>query len=84
MIQTRMEIEEYSARVLDVVKGKFGLKNRSEALNKLIKEVGTEYVEPPIDEMVLRELDETYVKHKKKYGDRTMTLKELDKILGWD
>jgi len=29
-MQSRLEMDEYTARVLDVVKGKFGLKNRSE------------------------------------------------------
>ena len=68
MIQTRMEMDDYTARVLDVIKGKFGLKNRSEALKKLALEAGNDYIELAPNEMVLKELDEIYESHKKKYG----------------
>lgn len=81
--QARLKLNEHTVRVLDVVKGKFGLKNRSEALNKFAEEEGIKYVEPKIDESILKELDETYEKHKYKYGDRSMSLKELDELLGW-
>ena len=82
MIQTRLEIDDYTARGLDVIKGKFGLKNRSEALKKLALEAGNEYIELIPNEMVLKELDEIYENHKKKYGNKSMTNKELKKLLG--
>ncbi len=75
-------MDEYTARVLDVIKGKFGLKNRSEALKKLALEAGNEYIGIVPNEKVLRELDGIYESHKKKYGNRTMTDKELRKLLG--
>jgi hypothetical protein len=53
-------MDDYTARVLDVIKGKCGLKNRSEALHKLALEAGNEYIEPVPNEMVLKELDEMY------------------------
>ena len=68
MIQARLQIDDYTARVLDVVKGKFGLKNRSEALKKLALECGEEYVKPQPSELVLKEIDAIYEGHKKKYG----------------
>lgn len=77
-----MEMDDYTARVLDVIKGKFGLKNRSEALKKLALEAGNEYIELAPNEMVLKELDAIYEGHKKKHGKRTMTDKELRKLLG--
>jgi len=82
MIQSRLEMDDYTVRVLDVVKGKFGLKNRSEALQKLALEAGSEYVEAAPNEMVLRELDAIYESHKKKYGKKTMSDSELKKLLG--
>ena len=82
MIQSRLEMDDYTARVLDVIKGKFGLKNRSEALQKLALEAGNEYVEAAPNEMVLRELDAVYESHKKKHGNRKMSNTELKKILG--
>ena len=82
MIQSRLEMDDYTVRVLDVIKGKFGLKNRSEALQKLALEVGNEYVEVVPNESVLRELDAIYESHKKKHGNRKMNNKELKGLLG--
>ena len=81
MTQARLEMDDYTARVLDVVKGKFGLKNRSEALRKLALEAGDDYVELAPNEMVLKELDAMYASHMKKHPDRTMKNAELKKLL---
>ena len=75
-------MDDYTARVLDVIKGKFGLKNRSEALKKLALEAGNDYIELAPNEMVLKELDEIYESHKRKYGNRKMSDAELRKLLG--
>ena len=82
MIQTRMVMDDYTARVLDVIKGKFGLKNRSEALKKLALEAGNDYIELAPNEMVLKELDSIYEDHKRKHGNRKMSDAELRKLLG--
>ncbi len=82
MTEARFNLDEYTTRVLDVVKGKYGLKNRNEALNKFFREYGEDLVEPIIDENYLRELDKIVEDHKKNYKDRTMTLEELDDLLG--
>ena len=75
-------MDDYTARVLDVIKGKFGLKNRSEALKKLALEAGNDYIDLAPNELVLKELDAIYEDHKKKYGNRKMSDKELRKLLG--
>ena len=75
-------MDDYTTRVLDVVKGKFGLKNRSEALQKIALECGDKYVEPVANEMVLRELDAVYEDHKKRYGNKKMSDTELKRLLG--
>ena len=82
MTQARLEMNDYTIRVLDIIKGKFGLKNRSEALKKLALEAGNEYVDIASNEMVLKELDAIYEIHKKKHGNRKMNYKELKKLLG--
>ena len=74
-------MDDYTARVLDVVKGKFGLKNRSEALKKLALEAGNEYIELAPNEMMLKELDAIYEGHKKKHGNRKMSDAKLKKLL---
>jgi len=84
--QARFDLDEYSMRVLDVVKGKYGLKNRNEALIKFIAEHGEEYVEPVFSEEYLKHLDNIVREHEAKYGigKRKMTDKELKKLLHLD
>jgi hypothetical protein len=82
MTEARFELDDYSLRVLDVVKGKHGLKNRNEALKRVLEDCGEAYVEKAPNETLLRELDAIYSEHKKKYPNRKMNEKELNKLLG--
>lgn len=88
MTQARFELNDYSVRVLDVIKGKYGLKNRNEALNKFIKEHGENYVEPEIEfpQEVVKHFNNVVKEHKTKYGNkpRPMSMEEVDKLLGLD
>jgi len=83
MTQSRLQLDPYTVRVLDVVKGKFGLKSRNEALRKFVEEHGAAYAEPLVEEQVLKEIDATLTHHKKQRAERTMTEKELDTLLGF-
>ena len=70
MTQIRLEADNYTLRVLDVIKGKYGLKNRSEALKKFAKEYGEEFVEPELSDsyvQMLREQVEEYEKNPQKF-----------------
>ena len=83
MTQARFELTDYSTRVLDVVKGKLGLKNRNEALNTFIHMYGEKYAEPeftPEEIRAIKKISENMKKDNKK----PMTLSELDKLLGLD
>jgi hypothetical protein len=82
MTEARFELDDYSIRVLDVVKGKHGLKNRNEALKKILDECGGAYVEKEPSEKMLVELDAIYEAHKKKYPNRKITESEMNKLLG--
>lgn len=79
MIEARFKMDEYTKRVLDVIKGKYGLSNRSQALRQLIESEGYKYMEP--DEAVLNEIDAEYKNHRKKHPNRKMKDKELRTIL---
>ncbi len=81
-ISFRAEINEYTNRVLGVIKEKYGLKTKSEALNIFALQYGEKYVEKEIKEELIREVQEIATKHDKKYPKRIMTLEELDKICG--
>jgi hypothetical protein len=53
MPQAIIHLGEKEDRVLTIVKGKYGLKNKSEAVNLLIDKYGEELLEPklrPLDE----------------------------------
>ena len=82
MTQARFEIDAYTARVLDVIKGKYGLKNREEALKKFVEEHGPQYTQPFADEEIVREMDILLMDHKKKYKARSMSEDDLDELLG--
>ena len=82
MTQVRLELDEYTIRVLDVVKGKLRLKNRSEALKRFALDNGSSFVEPEVNEDALREIDAVFTEHRRKYGLRKMTMKQLDTLLG--
>ena len=79
MTQMKVELDSYSKRVLDVVKGVHGFKNRNEAFLQVISEVGKKYL--PRD-ATLDHVDMILEDHKKKYGLKKMTEDELDRLLG--
>jgi hypothetical protein len=79
-IQLRAEIDDYTSRVLGVIKERFGLKDKSQALMKLAHMFGEEFVPLEMKEEAVKNLILTCNEHVKKYGKRKMTLKELDKL----
>lgn len=79
-ISARVELEPYSNKVLAVLKAKYGLNDKSEALNKFIEIYGEEVVEDEAKEGYVKEMLEEVEKHFKKYGHRKMSLVELDKL----
>lgn len=45
MVQAVINLNEHENRILNIVKGKFGLKNKSEAINLIIDEYEKEFLE---------------------------------------
>lgn len=83
MTQVRLELDEQSLRVIDVVKGRYGLKNRSEAVKYFVKEQGLQYMEREIKlpDAELAELDEIIADAEAGNGVK-MSLTELKKHMG--
>ena len=80
-VNLRLEALEYSNRVLGVIKEKFGLKDKSEALNKLCDLYGEEFVEKEVDEDLISEMIDNCAEWEKKHKfKRKMSIKELDKL----
>lgn len=82
LTQARFELDEYTVKVLDVVKGRHGLKNRNEALRTFVREYGDDYAEFRIGPKTAREIERTFNEHMRKHPNRRMTDEQLRKLLG--
>lgn len=48
MVQAIVDISEHANRVLNIVKAKFGLKDKSEAINRMAEQYEEEVLEPEL------------------------------------
>ena len=48
MVQAIINLKDEEDRVLNIVKGKYGLKNKSEAINLIIKQYEESFLEPEL------------------------------------
>ena len=81
-IQFRGEIDDYTNRVLGVIKEKFGLKDKSKALVKFASMYGEDFVEKEAKEDYIDRAVSIVNEHHKKYPKRRISVEELDRITG--
>jgi hypothetical protein len=79
-VTMNLRAEDYTSRVLGVVKEKYGLNDKSQALNKFVEMFGDEFVDREVKDEVIKEVIASCDRHIKKYGFESMTTKELDKL----
>ena len=79
-ISARVELGNYANRVLGIIKIKYGLKDKSEALNKFIEIYGDGILEREATEEYTKKVITISNNHFKKYGSKKMSLQELDKL----
>lgn len=48
MVQAIITLNEHEDRILNIVKGKFGLKNKSDAVSLIIDKFEEEFIEPEL------------------------------------
>ncbi|HIH30372.1 TPA: DUF2683 family protein [Candidatus Micrarchaeota archaeon] len=84
MVFAQLDLDDYTNRVLNVIKAKFGLKDKSEAINKFAELYGDEMVEKEANDQYVKKALEISERHLKKYGNRKMGMKELDALCGMD
>ena len=48
MVKAIIDLGEYEDRIATIVKGKYGLKNKSEAINLIISKFEEEFLEPQL------------------------------------
>ena len=81
-VSARVELGDYANKVLGIIKIKYGLKDKSEALNKFIELYGDDILEIDATEEYAKKVITISNKHFKKYGYKKMSLQELDKLSG--
>lgn len=84
MVDARVSLSEYSNRVIAVVKAKYSLDDKSQALNRFIETYGENELEPEVKESYVKKLLEIEDAHFKKYGHRHTSLKDLRKEIEGD
>ena len=77
MVQAIINIGEHQDRLLTIVKGKFGFKNKSEAINFVITKYEEEFLEP---ELRPEYIEKVRVLEKQK-GKQFRNIAELRKII---
>ena len=77
MVQAIIDIEDQTNRILNVVKAKFGLKDKSAAINLMAEQYANEIMEPSIRPEYLEKLKG--IKNQK--GIRFKNIEELKKSI---
>ena len=77
MVQSVISIEEKEDRVLNIVKAKYGLKNKSEAVSLVVKVYEESFLEPELRPEYLEKLG----KIRKEKGIRFKNIGELRSLI---
>ena len=81
-VSARVDLGEYANKVLGIIKIKYGLNDKSEAINKFIELYGDDILELEASEEYTKKVVELSNKHLKKYGVKKMSVLELDRLCG--
>ncbi len=77
MVQAVISLTDYENRILNIVKGKYGLRNKSEAVEHIIRSYEEDRLEP--------ELRPEYIEKLKKIDkEKTVKVKDFRKHFGLD
>lgn len=80
-VNMNVKIKDYTSRVLGVLKEKYALKDKGQALDKLAEMYGDEFVDKEVKDEIVKEVIESCNRHMKKYGFRSRTTFDLRKII---
>lgn len=79
-VKINIRIDKYTNRVLGVIKEKFGLKDKGEALDKFTDFYGEEFVEKEVKEEVVNDVIKGCEEHTKRHGLKAMSEKEFKEL----
>lgn len=83
-VTMNLKANEYTSRVLGVVKEKYGLNDKGQALNKFVEMFGDEFVDREVKEDIVKGVIASCDRHIKKYGFRSRTTEDLRKLIEAD
>ena len=75
MVQAIVNLTDFEDRILTIVKGKFGLSNKSEAVSLIIDKYGKELLEPELRPEFIKKM-------KKRQLEPTVKIKDFKKHFG--
>jgi Protein of unknown function (DUF2683) len=75
MVQAVINLNEHENRVVNIIKGKFGLKNKSEAIEYIINEYEKDHIEPELRPEYVEMMEE-------RQKDKTVRVKDSRKHFG--
>ncbi|MEA3514150.1 MAG: DUF2683 family protein [Nanoarchaeota archaeon] len=81
-VSMNLHVSEYASRILGVIKEKFGLKDKSEALEKFADLFGEEFIDKEVKDEIVVDVIKSCEQHINKHGHRKMALKDLRKLCG--
>jgi len=79
MVDARVSLNKYSNTVLNVIKAKYDLKDKSAALNKFIDYYGENEVEKEVKDSYIKKILKIEEEHFKKHGYKHTSTKDLRK-----
>ncbi|VVB98957.1 Uncharacterised protein [uncultured archaeon] len=82
MVTMNLKVSDYASRVLGVVKEKYGLRDKSQALDKFTELHGEEFVEKEASDEYVKKILCITEDYFHKHPNRRMTDKELDALCG--
>jgi hypothetical protein len=77
MVQAVINIDEHANRILNIVKAKFGLQDKSQAINLVVNEYEEGFLEPELRPVYIKKLK----KINKEKGIKFKSIDELRKII---
>lgn len=80
MTFARVVLESYSNKILNLVKVKYDLKDKSQALNKFIELYGRNELEPEVSDKYIKKVIEIEKRHFQKRGYNKMNAAELKEL----
>lgn len=75
MVQAMINISKDANQILNIVKAKYGFKDKSQAIEKVIQEYGSDFLEPELR-------PEFMSKMQQRQQEKTVEVKDFDKHFG--